>query len=415
MQDLTQQKWRPRHWLMPLGLMGTSIMLVFVLKIFVPHKGHFLPSVEQFNAHMATVEGLAYPSLLTAWFCFWLLFILGSLLIPYFLLRSVQFLRAGGHFLSDRDVMETAGWFGIPLSLGMYGNVSSFATIMFFGLDTQADNILWPFWLTYNLAVAALALVLFFWHLTTESQQTNKASKEASMVVPFSLGFMALNIAGPGALGQHTAVTVTALAMSLAFSMLSLAVFLSYFRVFRRDFGVLLRSFSGQQNPTPKEKRWAQLMNFGTAVTTLNVLMIASVRNYLNYGHHFADFSLATKNMVTWGAAGTVTLALLILFALWRTGFFHHLFKEQRPAISSLGMVCMLVSSYVLTALFATTALKTGLLSSNSPLLYGIIGIEALLLITNMLVVAALIYRMVIRGNIQNWQPEEVNRLMARG
>lgn len=415
MQDLAQQKWRPRHWLMPLGLMGTSIMLVFVLKIFVPHEGHFLPSVEQFNAHMATVGGLAYPGLMAAWSAFWALFILGSLLIPYFLLRSVQFLRAGGHFLSDRDVMETAGWFGIPLSLGMYGNVSSFAAIMFFGFDTQADNVLWPFWLAYNLAVAALALGLFFWHLTTEGQQTNNASQKASMVVPFSLGFMALNIAGPGALGQHTAVTVTALAMSLAFSMLSLAVFLSYFRVLRKDFGALLRSLVSQQDSASKEKNWAQILNFGTAVTTLNVLMIASVRNYLNYGHHFAEFSLATKNMVTWGAAGTVTLALLVLFALWRNGFFQHLFRDQRPAIFSLGVVCMMVSSYVLTALFTTTALKTGLLSSESPLLYGIIGIAALLLITNMLVVSALIYRMVIRGNIQAWHPEEVNRLLARG
>ena len=414
MQDLAQQKWRPRHWLMPLGLMGTSIMLVFVLKIFVPHKGHFLPSLEQFNAHMAASEGLVYAGLMATWFGFWLLLILGSLLIPYFLLRSVQFLRAGGHFLSDRDVMETAGWFGIPLSLGMYGNVSSFATIMFFGLDSQADNIIWPFWLAYNLAVGALALGLFFWHLTSESLQSHQNSSEASMVIPFSLGFMALNIAGPGALGQNTAVTVIALSISLAFSLLSLAVFLSYARVLGRDFGVLLNACFRKQDPACKEKRWAQIMNFGTAVTTVNVLMIASVRNYLNYGHHFSEFSLATKNMVTWGAAGTVTMALLVLFALWRNGFFRHLFREKQPLVFSLGMVCMLVSSYVITALFTTTALKTGLLDGGSPLVYGIVGVEALLLITNLLVVTALIYRMVIRGNIQGWHPEDVNRLLAK-
>lgn len=153
---------------------------------------------------------------------------------------------------------------------------------------------------------------------------------------------------------------------------------------------------------------------FGTAVTTLNVLMIVSVRNYLNYGHHFADFNLATKNMVTWGAGGTVALALFVLFALWRNGFFRHLFQEQRPLIFSLGMVCMLVSSYVVTALFTTTALQTGLLSKSSLMLYGIIGVEALLLIVNLFVVAALVYRMVVRGNIQSWKAEEVSHQISK-
>ncbi|MGM0952691.1 MAG: TsoY family (seleno)protein [Pseudomonadota bacterium] len=414
MKSLAQQKWNPRHWLMPLGLMGTSIMLVFILKIFIPHKGHFLPSMDQYSAHLLASEGLVQLGLSLTWYGFWLLFILGSLLIPYFILRSVQFLRAGGHNLSDRDPMETAGWFGIPLSLGMYGNVSSFAVIIFFGLNNQADDIIWPFWLAYDLTVAALALTLFVWYLKARARQ-NQASpdsaEQASMVVPFTLGFMALNIAGPGALSGHTAVTATSLVVSLVFVTLSAGVFLGYFRVFRRDFVALLPWRTNLNDRTSQEKSWAQIMNFGTAITTFNVWMIAMVRNYLNYGHHFAEFNLAIKNMITWGAAGTVTLALLVLLALWRNGFFRHLFQEQRPLIFSLGLVCMLVSSYVVTALFTTTALKTGLLSS--PILYGIVAVEALLLFVNLFVVAALVYRMVIRGNIQNWQAEEIRHLLA--
>ncbi|WP_417517276.1 TsoY family (seleno)protein [Marinobacter sp.] len=417
MNGLAQRKWHPRHWLLPLGLMGTSIMLVFVLNIFVPHKGHFLPSVDQYNAHLLASEGLVHLGLLLTWYSFWFLFIFGSLLIPYFILRSVQFLRAGGHNLSDQDPMETAGWFGIPLSLGMYGNVSSFAAVIFFGLNNQADDIIWPFWLAYDLAVAALALTLFVWYLKARArlkEASGSSANQASMVVPFSLGFMALNIAGPGALGEHTALTATSLVVSLVFVVLSAGVFLSYFRVFRGDFMALLSSRASLNDRTSQEKIWAQVMNFGTAITTFNVLMIAMVRNYLNYGHHFAEFDLATKNLITWGAAGTVTMALLVLLALWRNGFFRHLFQEQRPLIFSLGLVCMLVSSYVITALFTTTALKTGLLSSQSPLLYGIVGVEALLLLVNLFVVAALVYRMIIRGNIQSWQADEISHLLPR-
>lgn len=401
---------------MPLGLMGTSIMLVFILKIFVPHKGHFLPSMEQYSAHLLASEGLVHFGLLLTWYGFWLLFVVGSLLIPYFILRSIQYLRAGGHHLSDSDPMETAGWFGIPLSLGMYGNVSSFAAIIFFGLSAKADDIIWPFWLAYDLAVAALALILFAWYLKTRSRLKGASadnSQQASMVVPFSLGFMALNIAGPGALGGHTVVTVTSLVASLVFVALSMGVFVSYFRVFRRDFMALTPWHSGPSDRAAQEKTWAQVMNFGTAITTFNVWMIAIVRNYLNFGHHFADFSLATKNMITWGAAGTVTLALLVIFALWRNGFFRHLFQEQRPLIFSLGLVCMLVSSYVVTALFTSTALKTGLLSTQSPFLYGIVAVETLLLVVNLFVVAALVYRMLIRGNIQSWQADEVRRALT--
>jgi len=396
--------------------MGTSIMLIFVLKVFVPHKGHFAPSVDQFNAQLASLDGLAYIGMWLAWYGFWLLFVVGTLLIPYFLLRSVQFLKAGGHHLSDRDPMETAGWFGIPLSLGMYGNVSSFAVIILFGLDAKADDIIWPFWLAYDLVVGALAVFLFVWYRKAQAghrQSHPESAGQASMVVPFSLGFMALNIAGPGALGSHTGVTVTSLVVSLAFVALSVGVFLSYFRVFARDVGALFSKRAALGDRVCQEKNWAQILNVGTAVTTFNVWMIAMVRNYLNYGHHFAEFDLATKNMIAWGASGTVALAMLVLFALWRNGFFRHLFQEQRPLIFSLGLVCMLVSSYVITALFTTTALKLGLLSLQSPILYGLVGVEALLLVVNLFVVAALTYRMAIRGNIQPWQAEEVGQLLG--
>ncbi|MBW3197121.1 TsoY family (seleno)protein [Marinobacter nauticus] len=415
MSDLAKQKWHPRHWLMPLGLMGTSIMLIFILKVFIPHKRHFAPSVEQFNAQLASLDGLAFLGIWLSWYGFWLLFIVGSLLIPYFILRSVQYLRAGGHQLSDSDPMEAAGWFGLPLSLGMYGNVSLFATIIIFGLDTKADNLLLPFWLAYDLVVAALALILLSWYAKARAQLKRaypEREEQASMVVPFSLGFMALNIAGPGALGEHVAVTATSLAASMAFLVLSAWVFFSYFRVFRQDMGALFSLREAVSDREAQEKSWARVMNFGTAVTTLNVWMIAMVRNYLNYGKHFGEFDLATKNMIAWGASGTVVLALLVLFALWRNGFFRHLFQEQRPLIFSLGLVCMMVSSYVITALFTTTALATGLLSSDSLALYGIVGIEGLLLMINLFVVAALTYRMAIRGNIQTWQANEIRQLI---
>lgn len=416
MKTLAQQKWHPRHWLMPLGLMGTSIMLVFVLNVFIPHKGHFLPSVTQFETHLTATQGAVYLGLTLAWYGFWLLFLFGSVLIPYFLYKSVQFLKAGAHQLSDQDPMETAGWFGVPLSLAMYGNVSAFATIMFFDLNAQADNLIWPFWLAYNTAIAFMALGQYFWYRQTKAKLKaagHPFAEQSSMVVPFALGFMGLNLAGPGALGAHTEVVTTALILSVAFMLLSMGVFVSKLAVFKRDAAAL---FSAPQDAsaTSQAKHWGQVMNFGTAITTFNVWLITSVRNYLNIGHNFAEFELATKNMMTWGAAITVTLALLVVFTLWRRGFFGHLFQAQRPLIFSLGLVCMLVSSYVITALFTMTALKTGLLSGSGWPLYTLIGIETLLLTTTLFTVAALVYRMVFRGNIQCWQADEISQILTQ-
>lgn len=81
MSDLARQKWHPRHWLMPLGglMGGTSIMLIFILKVFIPHKGHFAPpSVEQFNAQLASLDGLAFLGIWLSWYGFWLLFIVAA-------------------------------------------------------------------------------------------------------------------------------------------------------------------------------------------------------------------------------------------------------------------------------------------------------------------------------------------------
>lgn len=414
--SITLQKWHPRHWLLPLGMMGTSIMLVFVLNVFIPHKGHFLPSLSQFSAHLAAVDSLSFVGLTLAWYGFWALFILGSLMIPYFLYKSIQFLKASAHRLSDSNPMETAGWFGVSLSLAMYGNVSAFATIMFFEMNAKADDLIWPFWLAYNTVIALMALAQYVWYRNLKKRlksQEHAAAEQASMVIPFALGFMGLNLAGPGALGSHDEVVGLSLALSLGFMSLSIIVFLSKFAVFKRDAKALFTPLQKSQiSEAERSSNWAQIINFGTAITAFNVWLITSVRNYLNYGHHFSEFDFATKNMITWGAGVTVTLALIVLFTLWRRGFFGHLFQAQRPLIFSLGLICMLVSSYVITALFTMTALKIGLLSYDSATLYAIIGVEILLLTLNLLTVSALLYRMVLKGNIQCWQTDEVDRLV---
>lgn len=418
--SIALQKWHPRHWLMPLGMMGTSIMLVFILNIFIPHKGYFLPTVTQFQQHLATQDGLIAAGLTLAWYGFWLLFISGSLLIPFFLYKSIQFLKASAHRLADNDPMETAGWFGVSLSLAMYGNVSGFAAIMFFELSAKADDILWPFWLAYNSAIALMALAQYVWYRQIKARlkrEGHAAAENASMVVPFALGFMGLNLAGPGAMGSHNEVVTLSLALSLGFMALSMAVLLSKFNVFKRDAKALFAPAPlspGQSHNAHITRNWAQVLNFGTAVTTFNVWLITSVRNYLNYGHHFGEFELATKNMVTWGGALTVTLALLVLWVLWRRGFFGHLFRAERPLIFSLGLICMLVSSFVITALFTMTAVKTGLVAYHSPQLYALIGIESLLLAINLFTVSALVYRMVLKGNIQCWQADEIDQLIKR-
>ncbi|WP_028485706.1 TsoY family (seleno)protein [Thiomicrorhabdus chilensis] len=414
--SITLQKWHPRHWLLPLGMMGTSIMLVFILNAFIPHKGHFLPSLTQFSTHLASVDGFVFWGLALAWYGFWTLFFLGSLMVPYFLYKSIQFLKASAHRLSDSNPMETAGWFGVSLSLAMYGNVSAFATIMFFELSAKADDLIWPFWLAYNTAIALMALVQYIWYRNLKTRlkrQGHVAAEQASMVVPFALAFMGLNLAGPGALGSHDDVVGLSLTLSLGFMALSMIVFLSKLSVFKRDAKALFTPLqNSKMSETERSDNWAQIINFGTAVTAFNVWLITSVRNYLNYGHHFSAFDFATKNMITWGAGLTVTLALIVLFTLWRRGFFGHLFQAQRPLIFSLGLICMLVSSYVITALFTLTALKIGLLSYDSVALYAIIGVETLLLTLNLFTVAALVYRMVLKGNIQCWHTDEVDRIV---
>jgi len=418
MDAIKHQKWHPRHWLMPLGMMGTSIMLVFILKSFIPHSGHFLPAWSQYQHHLTQLDAMAQLGLMLAWYGFWLLFALGSLLIPYFLYKSIQFLKAGGHQLSDPDPMETAGWFGVSLSLAMYGNVSAFATLMFFELSARADDVIWPFWLAYNTVIALMALSQYLWYRQTKKQrqaQGHPNATQSSMVVPFALGFMGLNLAGPGALGAHTQVVSLSLVLSLSFMVLSMGVFASKWATFKRDAKALWTQPSPGADPTlAQSKNWGQILNFGTALTTFNVWLITSVRNYLNVGHHFAEFDLATKNMITWGGAVTVTLALVVLFTLLRRGFFHHLFQAQRPLIFSLGLICMLVSSYVVTALFTGTALKTGLLMVDSTAFIGLMALEVTLLSLNLLLVSALIYRMVIKGNIQCWQADEVNQILNK-
>ncbi|MBN2646662.1 MAG: hypothetical protein JXR44_02630 [Thiotrichales bacterium] len=413
MQIIAQQKWHPRHWLMPLGMMGTSIMLVFILNVFIPHKGYFLPSITQYQTHIASLDGASQLGLMLAWYGFWLLFILGSLLIPYFIYKSVQFLKAGAHQLSDQDPMETAGWFGIPLSLAMYGNVSAFATIMFFELNGKQDDVLWPFWLAYNTAIALMAFAQFIWYHQNKkalAKSKHPAANNHSMVVPFALGFMGLNLAGPGALGSHNEVVTLSLILSMSFIGLSVAVFFSKFSTFKRDAAALWLKPSDNES-AQVNKNWGQILNFGTAITTFNVWMITSVRNYLNYSHNFAGFELATKNMITWGGGITVTLAFLVIITLARRGFFAHLFQAQRPLIFSLGLVCMLVSSFVLTALFGMTALKLGIIEAYSLELYALLTLEAVLLSLNLFVVSALVYRMVLRGNIQCWQTHEIRQL----
>ncbi len=406
MNQLFLQKWHPRHWLLPLGIMGTGIMLVFILNIFVPDKGHFLPSVSQIDAFIYQSGTLAALGINITWWLFWFLLALATLLIPYFLYKSVQFLKAGAHQISDKNSMETAGWFGVSLTLAMFGNVTSFATIMFFELNKSADDIIWPFWLTYNGIIAFMALFQYLWYL--KAKKSTDQPEQSSMVVPFALGFMGLNLAGPGAMGSYDAVVTPSIILSLGFMLLSIGVWLSKWQTFKQDLKAVFAKTDGFVNESDQATNWSQLMNFGTAVTTFNVWLITSVRNYLNYGQHFSEFELATKNMITWGAAFTVPIAITVLFLLWRRGFFAHIFNAERPMVFSLGLICMLVSSYVITALFTMTAIKLGIVAKTGMVLYLLIGIETLLLSVTLLSVIALIYRMIIKGNIQCWRNEEV-------
>lgn len=404
------QHWHPRHWLMPLGLMGTSIMLVFILNVFVPHKGFFLPSADQVVTYIDQQAFIASTLMTLVWIGFWTILTIAAVMIPYFIYKSVTFLKAGAHEFSDKDVMETAGWFGIPLTLAMFGNVTSFATIMLFGLDKNADDIIWPFWLAYNTVIALMALMQFIWYRKVKAR--SEQPEKASMVVPFALGFMGLNLAGPGALGSHDAVVTTSMMLSLGFMVLSIIVFVSKLAIFKSDFVALFKS--GDKNAEAMQiQNWGQLMNFGTAITTFNVWIITSVRNYLNLGHNFAEFDLAIKNSITWSGGLTVPLALLVIALLWKRGFFSYLFNATKPLVFSLGLICMLVSSYVVTALFTMTAIKLGLVVKGGVVMYALLSIEGLLLLVTLATVAALVYRMILKNNVQCWSSQAVKARMA--
>ncbi|WP_321325659.1 TsoY family (seleno)protein [Thiomicrorhabdus sp.] len=411
MNQLFLQKWHPRHWLLPLGIMGTSIMLVFILNIFVPHKGYFLPSITQVDSFIEQSNFFAALAINLTWWLFWALLAIATILIPYFLYKSIQFLKSGAHQISDKNAMETAGWFGVSLTLAMFGNVTSFATVMFFELNAKADDFIWPFWLAYNTAIALMALFQYIWY--RQAKQQADQPEQSSMVVPFALGFMGLNLAGPGAMGSHDVVVSISIFLSIGFMLLSMYAWLTKLATFKKDSKALF-AYKNDNTDATKTKNWSQLMNFGTAVTTFNVWLITSVRNYLNYGHHFSEFELATKNMITWGAAITVPIALLVLFLLWKRGFFAHLFKAQQPLVFSLGLICMLVSSYVITALYTMTALKLGLIAKGSGIIYLLIGVETILLSVTVFSVIALIYRMIIKQNVQCWKNEEVQQHLTR-
>jgi hypothetical protein len=72
----------------------------------------------------------------------------------------------------------------------------------------------------------------------------------------------------------------------------------------------------------------------------------------------------------------------------------------------------MLVSSYVMTAMFTGTAAKAGIIAKYG-LVWNVAWVLELFLATlTLLGVGLLLYRMVLRNNIQSWQTEEVSRVL---
>lgn len=409
MQSIHLQKWHPRHWLLPLTMLGLSIMTVFILKTYVPHKGHMLPSADQFYAHYHQVDGLTGVLLLMDWYLFWALFIAAAFLLPFFMLKSIEFLRAGAHRLTDRNVMETAGWFGVPLSLAMFGNVSGFASVMLFGLDTHQDDILWPFFMVYNLVIAMMALFQFVWYRQIRHQADN--ATQHSMVVPFAIGFMGLNLAGPGAFTGDATLATVSMSASLLFLGISVFSFLQKIPALADGFKHL---FARPEDTASQQRIWGHQVNLATAITAVNVWQITLVRNYLNYGHNFSDFSIAFKNSLTWGIGLVLPLVVLVVIGFIRSGFLRHLFTASRNYLFSLGQICMLVSSYVLTALFTGTAVKAGLIAKYGTVWNLAWTLEALLGLLTLAAVGMLFYRMVLRGNVQSWQAHEVALYLKR-
>ncbi len=406
MSSLHLQKWHPRHWLLPLTLGGLAIMTMFILKTYVPHPGAMLPDYAQLYSYAQTQGFIGYL-LLMDWTLFWSLFIATSLLIPLFLFKSVQFLRAGAHRLSDKNVMETAGWFGLPLSLAMYMNVGAFGAVMFFGLNTKQDDILWPFWLGLDLVIALMAFGQYVWYRQIRRSADNP--EQYSMVVPFAIGFMGLNLAGPGAFTENATVATLSMGASLTFLALSVYSFFSKLPALKHAFQHLWMRPQDEQTRT---RVWGHQINLATAITAVNVWQIILLRNYLNYGHNFGEFSIAFKNSLTWGMGIILPLVAITLLALWRSGFFNHLLTASKNYLFSLGQICMLVSSYVMTAMFTGTAAKAGIIAKYG-LVWNVAWVLELFLATlTLLGVGLLLYRMVLRNNIQSWQTEEVSRVL---
>jgi len=400
------QKWHPRHWLLPLTILGLSIMTVFILKTFIPHPGNMLPTYQQVVSYTSN-QGLLGTLLYLDWVLFWTLLSTATLLIPLFLFKSLQFLRNGAHRVSDKNVMETAGWFGIPLSLAMFANVTAFASVMFFELNTKQDDILWPFWMAMNLVIALMALGQYIWYRQVRKTAENK--EQFSMIVPFAIGFMGLNLAGPGAFTENNLIATISISASLFFVALSIFSFISKLSAVKDGFKNLW-----VKPKTDKEQQvvWGHQINLATAITAVNVWQISIIRNYLNYGHNFGDFSIAFKNSLTWGLIVILPLVFIVLIALLRSGFFSHLFTASKNYLFSLGQICMLVSSYVLLALFSGTAVKAGLIVK-----YGLVwniswSIGFALATLTLIAVALLLYRMVVLNNIQSWKEHEVTQLL---
>ncbi|GAB6070395.1 hypothetical protein JCM30760_14920 [Thiomicrorhabdus hydrogeniphila] len=404
--SLQLHKWHPRHWLLPLTMLGLSIMTVFILKTFIPHPGYMLPTYQQVISYTSE-QGFIGTLLLLDWGLFWTLLVTAALLIPLFLFKSIQFLRIGAHRVSDKNVMETAGWFGIPLSLAMFANVSAFASVMFFELNTKQDDILWPFWMAMNLLIALMALGQYIWYRQVRKTAENK--EQFSMVVPFALGFMGLNLAGPGAFTANSVVATISISASLFFIALSMFAFLTKIPAIKEGFKQL---WVKPKTETEQQVTWGHQVNLATGITAVNVWQIAIIRNYLNYGHNFGDFSFAFKNSLTWGLIVILPLVFIVILSFMRSGFFNHLLTASKNYLFSLGQICMFVSSYVLLTLFSGTAVKAGLIVK-----YGLVWnlswtLGFVLATLTLLSVGLLLYRMVILNNIKSWQEHEVAQLL---
>lgn len=406
------EQWRPRHWMLPLTMLGIAIMAVFILKTYAGEAKHFLPSVSFIWQKIFNDLNIINVILLIDWILFWFMLVGASIIIPFFIYKSIMFLKVGAHQVSEKCNIETSGWFGMSITLAMFANVSGFAVIMLFGLTKQQDDVLWPFWLAYNLIIALLTLFQYFLYRRYISSSKEVSDKQHSFIVPFALAFMGLNLAGPGAFSSNELVAQISLITSLSMMTFSVFVFWQKRNSFLQGFKSII-SLPNNLKADEQKIIWAQQVNFSTALTVINVWQITAIRGYLNYGHNMSEFSIVTKNMMTWGVALMLPLVMFTIISMLYSGFIKHIYTAGRNYIFSLGVVCMLVSTYVMLALFTGTAVKAGLFVKYDIYWNALWSVEGVLILGTTTAVLLLLYKMVIKNNVKNWSVTDVKKALS--